>query len=162
MLPKPFKPEPLQANANSCPYYRDAVGGMVWHRCETRILYADTDRSSVVYHSNYLRYFEQGRATLMRDTGYPYKEVEESGYIYPIIDLGIQFFHALYYDDTIHIFTRPADLERVRLRFDYVILHSETRKIICKGFTKHCALNPSGKPTAVDAKTVNLWKTFPA
>jgi len=165
MLPKPFKPEVLQINYSKgghCPYYRDSVGLLVWHRCETRTLYADTDRSSVVYHSNYLRYFELGRATLMRDTGYPYKEVEEDGYIYPVIDLGIQFYQALRYDDPIHIFTRPAELERVRLRFDYLIIHGETRKIVCKGFTRHCALNAAGKPVAVDAKTVLLWKTFPA
>ena len=43
----------------------------IWHRCETRVLYADTDRSGLVYHSNYFRFFELGRATLMRDTPYP-------------------------------------------------------------------------------------------
>ena len=53
-----------------------------------RTLYADTDRSTVVYHANYLRYFEFGRASLMRDAAYPYREIEESGYVYPIIDLG--------------------------------------------------------------------------
>ncbi len=162
MLPKPFMPEPLQGQQNNRPYFRDTVGGLVWHRCETRTLYADTDRSNVVYHSNYLRYFELGRATLMRDTAYPYKEVEESGYIYPVIDLGIQFFQPLRYDDPIHIFTRPAELERVRLRFDYLITHGDTQKIVCKGFTKHCALNTSGKPVAVDPKTARLWKSFPA
>jgi acyl-CoA thioester hydrolase len=163
MLPKPFKPEALleREKQNNCPCYRDSVAGLVWHRCETRTLYADTDRSSVVYHSNYLRYFELGRATLMRDTGYPYKEVEESGFIYPVIDLGIQFYQPLHYDDPIHIFTRPAELERVRLRFDYLIIHGDTQKIVCKGFTKHCALNATGKPVAVDPKTVHLWKTFP-
>ena len=93
---------------------------------QTRILYADTDRSAVVYHANYLRYFEFGRASLMRDAAYPYKEIEESGYVYPIIDLGIQFYEPLYYDDPMWIHTRPAELERVKLRFDYVITHAET------------------------------------
>jgi acyl-CoA thioester hydrolase len=53
-----------------------------------RTLYADTDRSQVVYHANYLRYFEFGRASLMRDAAYPYREIEESGYVYPIISTG--------------------------------------------------------------------------
>jgi acyl-CoA thioester hydrolase len=59
------------------------------------------------------------------------------------------------------IYTRPTELERVKLRFDYMITHLETGGTICKGFTKHCALNSSGKPVAVDPKTVHLWKTFP-
>ena len=158
MRPKPFRPEALKADTR---YVRDRETGLCWHLCQNRILYADTDRSSVVYHANYLRYFEFGRASLMRDAAYPYKEIEESGYVYPIIDLGIQFYEPLRYDDPLWIHTRPAELERVKLRFDYVITHGETKALVCKGFTKHCALNSAGRPVAVDPKTVRLWKTFP-
>ena len=105
MKPKPFRPETTNGDAR---YVRDRETGLYWHRCMNRVLYADTDRSSVVYHANYLRYFEFGRASLMRDTGYPYKDIEISGYVYPIIDMGIQFYEPLHYDDPVLIHTRPA------------------------------------------------------
>jgi len=159
MKPKPFLPEPLPADAR---FVRDRTTGLVWHRCPNRTLYADTDRSAVVYHSNYLRYFEMGRASLMRDAAYPYREIEESGFVYPVIDLGVQFFQPLRYDDPMWIHTRPGELERVRLRFDYVITHAETGLLVCRGFTRHCALNRAGRPVAVDPKTVHLWKNFPS
>jgi acyl-CoA thioester hydrolase len=158
MKPKAFRPEHFRDGGRYC---RDTATGLIWHRCQNRTLYADTDRSSVVYHANYLRYFELGRASLMRDAAYPYKEVEESGYVYPIIDMGIQFHHPLYYDDPMWIYTRPAELERVRLRFDYLITHAETGAEVCRGFTRHCALNTRGIPVAIDPKTVQLWKAFP-
>lgn len=158
MKPKPFRPENYRDGGRYC---RDTATGLIWHRCGNRTLYADTDRSSVVYHANYLRYFELGRASLMRDAAYPYKEIEESGYVYPIIDMGIRFYHPLYYDDPMWIYTRPAELERVRLRFDYLITHAETGAEVCRGFTRHCALNASGIPVAIDPKTVHLWKAFP-
>jgi acyl-CoA thioester hydrolase len=158
MKPKAFRPETYRDDGRYC---CDAATGLIWHRCRNRTLYADTDRSTVVYHANYLRYFELGRASLMRDAAYPYKEIEESGYVYPIIDMGIQFYHPLYYDDPMWIYTRPAELERVRLRFDYHITHAETGVIVCRGFTRHCALNIKGIPVAIDAKTVHLWKAFP-
>jgi len=142
-------------------YVRDATTGHVWHCSVYRTLYADTDRSDVVYHANYLRYFEFGRTSLMRNAAYPYREIEESGFVYPIIDLGISFYAPLRYDDLMHIHTRPTHLERVRLQFDYVITHAENGQIICTGFTKHCALNKAGIPVAVDPKTVHLWKSFP-
>ena len=91
-------------------YVRDQTTGLIWHRTVHRTLYADTDRSQVVYHSNYLRYFEFGRTSLMRDVAYPYREIEESGYVYPIIDLGITFYQSLYYDDLMYIHTRPVHL----------------------------------------------------
>lgn len=158
MKPKPFVPEIFN---NSEKYTRDLTTGLVWHRSQHRTLYADTDRSEVVYHSNYLRYFEFGRTSLMRDVAYSYKEIEESGYVYPIIDLGINFYQPLYYDDLMFIYTRPVHLERVRLQFDYVITHAAKGHLVCVGYTRHCALSLAGRPVAVDPKTVQLWQTFP-
>ncbi|MFC1889561.1 acyl-CoA thioesterase [Thermodesulfobacteriota bacterium] len=158
MRPSPFKPETYNGDNR---FVRDRTTGLVWHKVSYRTLYADTDRSKVVYHANYLRFFELGRATLMRDTAYPYQEVEESGYLYPIVDLAISFFYPLYYDDPIWVYTRPVNLERVRVTFDYIITHAEAENLICKGYTKHCALKKSGKVTAVDPMTVEMWESFP-
>ncbi len=159
MRPRPFVPEMLDGGGV---YVRDLTSGLVWHRCGMRTLYADTDRSNVVYHANYLRYFEFGRASLMRDAAYTYREVEESGYIYPIIATAIDYYRPLRYDDAMYIHTRPGNRERVKLQFDYVITHALDGDIVCIGFTKHCAVNAKGIPVAVDDKTVHLWQTFPA
>jgi acyl-CoA thioester hydrolase len=156
--PKPFIPEAFASDGH---YVRDQTGGLVWHCSRMRPLYADTDRSQVVYHANFLRYFEFGRASLMRDAAYPYKEIEDSGTIYPIIQIGVDYYSPVYYDDLLCIYTRPALIERVRLRFDYVITHEQTRDIACQGFTRHCAVNGKGVPVEVDPKTAHLWKIFP-
>ena len=158
MKPKPFIPCDHEQGP---PYFRDSVQGGVWHGCRLRTLYADTDRSQVVYHANYLRYFEHGRASLMRDAAYPYKEIEAGGYLYPIIEIGVKYYQSLYYDDAMLIYTRPGELERVRLRFDYVITHEGSHEIACKGCTRHCAVNSRGTPVEVDEKTVRLWQVFP-
>jgi acyl-CoA thioester hydrolase len=158
MKPKPFRPVPYAEDER---YSCDADTGLVWHCCTQRTLYADTDRSSVVYHANYLRYFEFGRTSLMREANYPYKEIEARGYVYPIVDLGINFYEPLYYDDLMLIYTRPAEIARVKVRFDYIITHGKTGNMICAGFTRHCALNAAGSVVAVDAGTVRLWEMFP-
>lgn len=158
MRPKPFVPEQHDSDAR---FVRDRTTGQVYHRVFNRALYADTDRSGIVYHSNYLRYCELGRATLMRDVGFPYAEVEAAGYVYPIVDLALRYYQPLHYDSPMWIHTRPADLERVRVRFEYVIVHAETLALVCVGHTLHCALNAKGVPVAVDPITVKTWQTFP-
>ena len=157
MRPRPFKPEILE---KPC-YVRDAGSGKIWHRCEMRTLYVDTDRSQVVYHANYLRYFEFGRASLMRDADYPYKEIEESGFIYPIIKTELNYYSPLFYDDLIHIHTRPGRMELVKLQFDYLITRADNGEICCTGYTKHCAVNSKHIPVEIDAKTISLWNGFP-
>jgi acyl-CoA thioester hydrolase len=156
--PPPFLPEVVDGDER---FVRDRTTELVYHRAHNRVLYADTDRSGIVYHANYLRYFELGRASLMRDVGFPYAEVEQSGFVYPIVDLRLRYHQPLAYDDPMWIHTRPAALERVRVRFDYVIVHAESGALVCRGHTLHCALNAKGRPTAVDPITVKTWETFP-
>ena len=158
MRPKPFVPKALETDSA---YHRDATSGLVWHRCSMRTLYVDTDRSQVVYHANYLRYFEFGRASLMREAAYPYREIEEDGFTYPIISTGLDYFRPLYYDDAMYIFTRPGERLRVKLQFDYTITHADSGEIVCTGFTRHCAINAAGVPVGIDEKTVRLWEIFP-
>lgn len=158
MKPRPFTFELYNHDER---YVREISSGFIWHRCSHRTLYADTDRSQVVYHSNYLRYFELSRATLMRDTDYPYYDIEESGFIYPIIEIGIKYHSPLLYDDLMWIHIRPGKMERVKLQFEYIITHTDTNEIVCTGFTRHCASNKSGTPVAIDPQTVKLWKNFP-
>lgn len=157
MRPKPFIPEFLDP---AC-FVRDQNTGKVWHRCELRSLYADTDRSQVVYHANYLKYFELGRASLMRQASYPYKQIEESGYIYPIIKTELSYYSPVYYDDLMYIHTKPAGIEMVKLQFDYLITLAATGEIACTGFTMHCAVNSKGIPVEIDPKTIRLWQQFP-
>ncbi len=158
MRPKPFRPEPLN---NGSAYVHDLTSGLIWHRCSLRVLYADTDRSQVVYHSNYLRYFEFGRASLMREAAYPYREIEESGFVYPIIATGLEYYRPLHYDEAMVIHTRPGEMLRVKLQFDYVITHEVTGELVCTGFTRHCAINAKGTPVGIDPKTQRLWEIFP-
>lgn len=159
MRPAPFTPEPIP-DLPDC-YVRDTTGGHAWHRVFNRPLYADTDRSTVVYHANYLRFFELGRSTLMRDAGYPYGQVEAAGFIYPIVDLALQYHKPLFYDDPMWVHTRPAELGRVQIRFEYVITRGDTGQVVTSGHTNHCALNREGKVTAIDEATLDFWNNFP-
>jgi acyl-CoA thioester hydrolase len=158
MRPKEFRP---RVSENDERFVVDEATGTTWHRVFHRALYADTDRSGVVYHANFLRFFELGRTSLMRDIGYPYKQVEDAGTVYPVVELGITYHRPLHYDSPMWIHTRPATLERVRVTFEYVITHAETAELATRGFTRHCALGPKGTPTAVDPITARCWEDFP-
>ena len=97
----------------------------------------------------------------MRHAAYTYREIEENGYVYPIVSTALDYFRPLRYDDLMYIHTRPGDLQKVKLQFDYVITHAANSDIMCTGFTLHCALNAKGIPTSIDDKTLQLWENFP-
>ena len=152
-FPAPYEKDPR--------FVRDGKGGLVWHRVDQRVLFADTDRTGAVYHANYLRFFELGRVSLLRDCGFPLRQVEGDGFVYPIFNLGLEYFRPLGYDDPMWIHTRFRELRPVTIDFDYLITHAETDAVLCRGFTRHCATNRKGTPVAVDPITVGIFKRFP-
>ena len=100
--------------------------GRRWHRSRFRVLYADTDKAGPVYHANYLKYFEIGRAGLIRSSAHSYKEIETLGYYHPIVDLRVQYEAAAEYDDLLSVYARPAALHPVKFSYDYVVRNALT------------------------------------
>lgn len=113
------------------------------HETTVRVRYAETDRMGVVYHANYLQYFEIGRTEAMRSLGATYRSLEEGGIALAVVECGLKFRAGAKYDDELRIVTRPSSAGRVRVRFDYEIWRGD--KLLCDGFTVlACLVN--GKP----------------
>jgi acyl-CoA thioester hydrolase len=98
---------------------------------------------------------------LLRDAGFPLRQVEANGFVYPIFQLGLDYFRPLDYDDPMWIHTRFRELRPVTIDFDYLITHAETGVVLCRGFTRHCATNRKGRPVAVDPSPSGSSTTFP-
>ena len=49
------------------------------HKIQVRVRYSETDQMGVVYHGNYIPYFEMGRVEWLRNKGVSYKSMEENG-----------------------------------------------------------------------------------
>jgi acyl-CoA thioester hydrolase len=131
-----------------------------WHRERLRVLYADTDKAGAVYHANYLKYFELGRAGLIRATGQSYKEIEATGMFHPIVDLRVQFEAHADYDDELSVYARPREIAPVKFGYDYVVRNDETEKLIVHGYTVHCCINRQHRVVPVDPVTVEIFKDF--
>src|SRR5438477_12860319 len=81
------------------------------HHFELRVRYGDTDQMGFAYYANYLRWFEIGRAEMMRAMGKSYRELEESGVSLPVMEAWCRYREPARYDDALAIETgilRPA------------------------------------------------------
>lgn len=121
---------------------------MLQHTCEYRVIYGDTDQMGVVYHANYLRFFERGRCELMRALAFPYGKVEEAGVLLPVIDAQVSYKQPARFDDLVHIETTVGPITRVRVSFTYR-LHREDGTLLATGTTVHACINAQGKPVRV-------------
>ena len=134
--------------------------GLRWFRETFRVLYADTDKAGVVYHANYLKYFEIGRASLIRSCGRSYKDIEALGYFHPIVDLQMTFEGHADYDDLLSVYARPREIAPVKFSYDYIVRDDAKEKLLVHGYTEHCCINGKNKVLPADEVTVEIFDDF--
>ncbi len=116
------------------------------HRFALRVRYGDTDQMGWVYYGNYLRWFEIGRAEMMRSLGRTYREVEEQdGLLLPVIDARCRYFHGARYDEQVTLETGVLDVTRATLRFGYRVLGEDGTRCAL-GYTEHCVVDRAARP----------------
>lgn len=118
------------------------------HRAQVRPLFGDADPMNVVYYGNYLRFFELGRAELMRSTGRPYSELAEEGLHLPVTEAALRYHRPALYDQLLTVEASVAWIKKASLRFNYQILGpSEARELplLVTGFTVHACVDGSGR-----------------
>ncbi len=106
-----------------------------YHVTTYRVRYSDTDKMGVVYHGGYLRLFEIGRTEYLRDKGLPYSELEQSGYMLPVLESHCEYLLPAHYDDLLQIRTVVEPLKGARLNISYEITRNGATLV--RGWTRH-------------------------
>ena len=101
---------------------------------QVRVNYYDTDQMGVVWHGNYLKYFEDAREEMFRECGFPYSEIERAGIAMPIVEVGLTYRRPARYDEVLAVRVRVAEPPRARVRVDYEVLAPDGA-ICVTGFT---------------------------
>ncbi len=117
-----------------------------WHETTVRVRYAETDRMGVVYHANYLVWFEIGRTEFCRARGFAYLDMEENDHAFLVVAESYCRYKApAHYDDELIIRTRITELRRRSVRFGYQITRLADGLIIAEGETGHVVTDNNGR-----------------
>ena len=81
-----------------------------------RVCYADTDQMGVVYYANYFMLFERARTELLRLNGLSYKQIEEQGFMLPVLDAHAKYHRPARYDDLLDVTARVVEFDGLKLK----------------------------------------------
>ncbi|GGK23644.1 tol-pal system-associated acyl-CoA thioesterase [Aliivibrio fischeri] len=113
------------------------------------IYYEDTDAGGVVYHSNYLKFFERARTELLRDKGVSQQVMLNESIGFVVKSLQIDFISAARLDEQLIVETLITEIKKVSLTFCQILVNSDG-KVLCKATVKvACVDNSVMKPTAI-------------
>ena len=123
---------------------------------KVRVIYGDTDAMGIVYHGNYLRWFEAGRTELFRALGIVYRDLEARGYYLPLTQSYCHYHAPARYDDVIVVETAIAEWGRASIRFNYVIWDEGKTKRLVEGYTHHAFTNAGGRVVRAPGEIITL------
>ncbi|MFT6404252.1 MAG: acyl-CoA thioester hydrolase [Marinomonas primoryensis] len=106
---------------------------------ELEIPFHDVDAIRVAWHGHYAKYMEIARCKLMDKINYSIVEMEESGYVWPVIDMRIRYAHPLIFGQIFKVRATLTEWEN-RLKVDYVFFDAQTDKRLTKAYTIQVAV----------------------
>jgi acyl-CoA thioester hydrolase len=136
--------------------------GVVRPASETRVRvrYAETDQMGVVYHSNYLIWFEVGRVELIRQMGLDYKKMEEDGCGISVVDVHARYRAPARYDDELVIETRLLAARGAVVKFGYRIRRVGDETLLCEGETMHVCVGENMKKMCLPPKYAERFAAY--
>ena len=99
-----------------------------------KIQFYDLDPMRIVWHGNYPRFLEQARSALFEKISFGYREMSESGFAWPIVDLRIKYVRPISAIHEIKVTATLTEYEN-RLKTTYIIANAETDEVFTKAHT---------------------------
>ena len=124
-----------------------------YHDATLRVRYAETDQMGVVYHANYLVWFEIGRVELFRALGIEYKQMElEDDCHIVVAEAHCKYRQPARYDDVLRVRTKIAEAKSRMVRFSYELFRDTDGVLLATGETTHVICGKNGKPKMLPEK----------
>ncbi len=118
------------------------------------INYYETDKMQVVHHSNYIRYLEECRMDFMRQIGFDYAKMEQSGIMVPVLSVSCNYKNPARFGETICIVPKVERMHGVKYEMSYRIYSEDFSVLHNEAASSHCFVN-------LDFKPIRLKKEYP-
>ena len=124
-----------------------------------RVRYAETDQMGVVYHANYLVWFEVGRVEFLRQIGLDYKTMEqEDGALIAVVEVKARYKAPARYDDELAVRTRLHGVRGGIARFGYQVVRVSDEVLLCEGETVHVVVGRDMKRRAMPERYAEVFR----
>ena len=124
---------------------------------DVRVRFTECDPLGIVWHGNYIQYFEDGREAFGRHHGISYLDQKKNNFSTPIVESKCEHKLPLTYGDVATIKTTYVDSEAAKMIFKYEILNPDG-KVVCKGKTVQVFVELGGELSLVIPQFFMDWK----
>lgn len=127
------------------------------HTEHFKVKFNQTDALGIVWHGNYIDYFEDGREAFGRHYGISYKDVQNNGFATPIVKTESEHKKPLRYADDAYIVTTFIDSPAAKLLFEFEIFNDKD-ELVCYGKTTQVFTDFDGNLIITMPEFFEQWK----
>ncbi len=127
---------------------------------QIRVYYEDTDLGGVVYHANYIKFFERARTEWLRAMGIEQDILIEQNLAFAVVNIKCDFHQPARFNDLLEVNTQVSDLGRASMTFSQdLYLQNNPESLLCRAVIKvACIKLDSFKSTALPALLLQQLK----
>jgi acyl-CoA thioester hydrolase len=107
---------------------------------EMQVQFFDLDPMHIVWHGNYVKYYEVVRCALLDQIDYNYEQMKASGYAWPVIDMNLRYVAPATFGQRLLLRAEIVEWEN-RLKIEYMITDAASGKRLNKGSTTQVAVD---------------------
>lgn len=125
---------------------------------EIEVRFNELDPVGIVWHGNYVKYFEDGREDFGVKYGLSYPDIKEAGLVTPIVSLKCDYKQFVKYGDKLRIETHYEQCESAKIILNYTIYRSGANEIVATGQTQQVFTDFNGNLQLYAPQFYNDWK----
>ncbi len=126
-------------------------------RYDLTVPFYDVDSMEIVWHGNYVKYFEEARCAFFERLGLTYRDMERAGFLLPVVSLSIKYMHPCVFGQRIGVGV-DFDTENSNLLvLNYTVTDIATGERLCRGTTRHAAISRGTRELLFELPTL-FWE----
>jgi acyl-CoA thioester hydrolase len=106
-----------------------------------RVRFSESDAMGVVWHGNYLKYFEDGRESLGKKFKMTYQNMYKKGFVIPIVNVKLNYKSPIHFGEEMKVITRLVFTPAAKVVHQYEVWNLSSGKLSCEGHTEQVFLN---------------------
>lgn len=135
-----IKPEKFEDNTTGICLGKTAQKALLSSYIDINVPFYDVDSMRIVWHGHYVKYLEDARCELLDKIGYNYQAMEDSGYLWPIVDMRLKYVASAKFASKIRVYAFLVEYE-TRMKIAYEIYEISSGKVLNKAHTVQVAVD---------------------
>lgn len=123
------------------------------------VQYYETDRMGITHHSNYIRWMEEARIAFLKEIGFGFDKLEESGIVSPVVSVDCSYKNTTTFADEVDIEVTVEEFKGVKLILSYC-MKKTSGELVCEAHSTHCFLNTAGIPIRLNKEYPDFYEAL--